>query len=124
MKIYNAVVTVTAIAMTRNTLLCLKLYSSVEWETVSKPIKAQGEIKAIRMICLKTFASGIKAGLIDIPEPAKPNIEVTKQKVMPMVKHSTVATMIFAVAFLLFMQSKPTSHMTTSVTKASPRYTS
>ncbi len=56
-----------------------------------------------------------------IPERLCPNMATAKQTVMPTVKISTMITMIRAVAFLLFMHSRPTSHITARVTKASPR---
>ena len=66
-KIYSAVITVRDITSTLNILLCLNLYSAAEWETLSKPMKAQGEIKAMRMTCRRTFLSGRNAGSIVMP---------------------------------------------------------
>ncbi len=120
-KMYSAVVTARDITSTLNILLCLNLYSAAEWETLSKPMKAQGEINAIRMTCFKAFLSGRKAGSIVIPVARWPTMAATKQTVMPTVKTSTSTSMQRAVAFLLFMHSIPTSHMTASVARTSPR---
>ena len=76
---YSAVVTVTEMNRMRNKLLCLNLYSAAEWDTVSNPIKAQGEIKAMRITCSRTLLSGMKAGLIVIPERLCPAMAAAKQ---------------------------------------------
>ena len=75
----------------------------------------------MRITCRKALASGMKAGLIVIPEPLNPIIAMTKQSVMPMVKIKTITSIALAVAFLLFMYSKPTSQIAASVTSASPK---
>ena len=40
----------------------LKLYSAEKWEMLSKPMKAQGEITAMRTIWPKAFEFSIKYG--------------------------------------------------------------
>ena len=78
-------------------------------------------MNAIRITCRTVFVSGRKAGLIVIPESLWPIMAIIKQAVIPMVKISTITTIACAVAFLLFMHKRPTSHITASVTSASPR---
>ena len=78
-------------------------------------------MKAIRITCRTVLVSGRKAGSIVIPESLWPIMAATKQTVIPMVKISTITTMARAVAFLLFMHKRPISHITASVTSASPR---
>ena len=72
-------------------------------------------------ICRKALVSGRKAGLMVIPELWCPVMATAKHTVMPMVKSRTMTTMLRAVATLLFMHSRPTSHMTASVMRASTR---
>ncbi len=56
-----------------------------------------------------------------MPELPCPSMATAKHTVMPMVNNSTITTMLRAVAFLLFMHSRPMSHITTRVISASPR---
>ena len=124
MKTYSAVMTTSEITSTLNMFLCLKWYSAAEWDTLSKPMKAQGEMKAMRRTCRRASLSGMKAGAMVWPEPRKPSMAPTKQTVMPRVNTSVRISMQRAVAFLLPMHSAATSTITSSVTSASPRYTS
>ena len=45
---YSAVVTTSEITSTLNMSLCLKWYSAAEWDTLSKPMNAQGDMNAMR----------------------------------------------------------------------------
>ena len=49
MKIYSEVITIREITSTLNILPCSNLYSAAEWDTLSNPMKAQGEMNAMRM---------------------------------------------------------------------------
>ena len=121
---YKRVVTIREITRMRNMLLRLKRYSAAEWETLSNPIKAQGEMNAICTTCLNAFPSGRKAGSMDTPAAGRPIMAAAKQTVIPAVKTSARISMQRAVAFLLLAHSSPTSPITASVTSTSPRYTS
>ena len=124
MKMYSAVITATDMASMRNMLLCLKRYSAAEWDTLSNPMKAHGEMNEMVSTCLKALVSGTKAGSIVIFVWPCPSIEAAKQNVTPAVNRSTSPIMVYAVALLLLMHSKAMSSMASSVTRASPRYTS
>ena len=79
-KIYNRVVAITDITSMRKTFSPLKDNSPAEWETLSKPMKAQGEMTAILMICDKAFLSGINEGLNPTLFPER---AATKTRMMP-----------------------------------------
>ena len=59
MKIYSSVVEITAATKTRKILVFSKASSSEACEIFSKPMKAQGEMTAIRMIWERAAESGI-----------------------------------------------------------------
>ena len=118
---YSAVVTIREMTRMRKSLLCLKRNPGAEWDTLSKPIKAQGDRKAMRMTCPRAPASGTKAGSIVKLLLRKPSIAAAKQNVMPTVNTSTRITMMRAVASLLLMHKSPISAMAAIVTMASTR---
>ena len=66
----------------------------------------------------------MKAGSIEKSVARRPIITATKQTVMPAVNTSASASMLRAVACLLFTHNSPTSAMTAMVASASPMYTS
>ena len=84
-------------------------------------MKAQGEMKAIRITWRTALLSGKKAGAIVVPEPPWPIMPATKQNVMPIVKRITRIFMRRAVASLLFMHRRATREMTRIVTIVSPK---
>ena len=81
-----------------------KLNSSVKCEIFSKPIKAQGEIRATLKICSIEFLSGTKAGSKVYEVLPIPIIAATKQIVMPPVKIKDIIVSIDMMVFLEFMQ--------------------
>ena len=84
-------------------------------------MKAQGDMNAMRITCPRAALSGTKPGAMLIPEAPWPAMATAKHTVTPAVNNSTSATMMRAVARLVFAHSSPIRAMTSSVTSASPR---
>lgn len=81
-------------------------------------MKAQGEMKAMRITYRKTPVSGMKADAMVIPARLWPSMAATKQTVMPAVNSSASTFMQRAVAVLLFAHSNAMRTMTGKVTSA------
>ena len=90
------------------------------WEMFSKPMKAQGEITAIRTIWDRALLSGTKAGA----KRGLPSSAEAKQITMPAVKRSTRPMSTAMVAFRRRLHSSPVSSRAAMDSSASPRYTS
>ena len=54
--------------MILNTLVLGNVNSSAELDMFSKPMKAHGDMQAMRIICDKELLSGIKMGSKPVPE--------------------------------------------------------
>ena len=113
-----------AAARMRNVLVRENVSSSDKWDMFSNPMKAQGDMHAMRTIWESALLSGRKPGSNDPNWPAWPEAAAMKHTVMPTQINATHATITCASAFLARMHTSATMRIAAIESSASPRYTS
>ena len=95
--------------------------ASIECDMLSKPMKAQGEITAIKIMLESALLFGKKAGAKEKLLLLCRQKADAKQTAMVTVKIMTKTSAKRALPFLLLLHSNPVRSITKPVSRASPR---
>ena len=87
----------------------------------SKPMKAQGEIQAIRTTWFRALRSGRSMGSIVKPVPPSPAAAPRKQRMIPTERTTAMTTIMVMVIRLDWIHNRAMTRIAAMVSRASPR---